>query len=382
MSSPIEIGAGPVASRDAGPDRLAEPVPEPERGVDVSASPRSGADGARGELADGKPSAARDARRAADDDPDAHPLVRDILLNPRRWRIWPAVAVLRWLQRRVRSGTRRIVFRSSPSLGFPASEVDDLHLGRETIELVLNAPGLATPGSPLPSSDIARIVADYREGGPLSAWLDGPGDRFMHAVELAQLLTNPAYALLTGERVEAFALIADLVGRSAPLSAARGGRLSAPSEAEPEGAIGLASLYTGNISAAGLGGLYRAFTGLPTRIVEFAGAAVEIGGSARLGAPLGRMLGVRCRMPAAGVEVRMDGASRPEAQEWARDAVRRRSLHLLATSYIGAPSPAVRILLSLNADNAPPAALDGGAALGGLAVLGPVDERVELPLHG
>ena len=316
------------------------------------------------------------------DDPDAHPLVRDIMLNPRRWRIWPATAVLRWMQRRLKSGARRIVFRSSPSLGFPASEVEDLQLGRNTIGLVLNAPGLAAPGSPLPSSDILRIAADYRDQGPLSMWLDGPGDRFMHIVELAQLRTNPAYALLTGERVQAFALIADMVGRSAPLSAERGGRLSAPAEAEPEGAVGLASLFTGSISATGLAGVYQAFTGLPTRIVEFAGAVVEIGQPARIGAPLGAMLGLRFRLPAAGVEVRLDGGSRCEAQEWARDPERRRSLHLLATAYVGAPSPTVRILLSLNADNVPPAALDGGSALGGLAVLGPVDERVDLPIHG
>ena len=329
-----------------------------------------------------EPPAATDAAHAPDDDADSHPLVRDIMLNPRRWRIWPAIAVLRWLQRRLRSGARRIVFRSSPSLGFPASEVEDLHLGRNTIALVLNAPGLAAPGSPLPSSDIVRIAADYRSRGPLSMWLDGPGDRFMHVVELAQLQSSPAYALLTGERVQAFALVADLVGRSAPLSAERGGRLSAPAEAEPEGAVGLAGLFMGAITATGLAGLYRAFTGLPTRIVEFAGAVVDIGEPARVGGPLGLMLGLRCRLPAAGVEVRLDGGSLSAAQDWARDAERRRSLHVLASAYVGAPSPTVRILLSLNADNAPPAALDGGAALGGLAVLGPVEERVELPLYG
>ena len=329
-----------------------------------------------------EPRAPAEADQATDDDPDTHPLVRDIMLNPRRWRIWPATAVLRWLQRRMKSGARRIVFRSSPSLGFPASEVDDLHLGRDTIGLVLNAPGLAAPGSPLPSSDIVRIAADYRSQGPLSMWLDGPGDRFMHVVELAQLQTNPAYALMTGEHVQAFALVADIVGRSAPLSAARGGRLSAPAEDEPEGAVGLASLFTGPVSAAGLAGLFRAVTGLPARVVEFAGAMVDIGEPARVGAPLGAMLGARCRMPAAGVEVRVDGGSVPAAQEWARDAERRRSLHLLASAYVGGPSPAVGIVLSLDAGNAPPAALDGRSALGGLAVLGPVEERVELPIHG
>ena len=136
------------------------------------------------------------------------------------------------------------------------------------------------------------------------------------------------------------------------------------------------------MSAAGLAGLVRAVTGLPARVVEFAGAVVEIGDPARIGAPLGAMLGARCRMPAAGVEVRVDGGSVAAAQEWARDAERRRSLHLLASAYVGGPSPAVGIALSLDAGNAPPAALDGRSALGGLAVLGPVEERVELPLHG
>ena len=355
----------------------AAPGPEPDERTAAAPSP-----GAEAPAADQNRGMAPAGRHAPDHNDDAHPLVRDIMLHPRRWRIWPATAVLRWLQRRLPSGARRIVFRSRPSLGFPASEVDDLRLGRERMELVLNAPGLAAPGSPLPLSDIARIVADYREGGALSTWLDGPGDRFMHLVELSQLQTNPAYALLTGERVEAYAVVADLVGRSAPLSAERGGRLSAPADAEPEGAVGLASLFTGTISAAGLTGLFQAFTSLPARVVEFAGAVVEIGEPARVGARFGMMLGLRCRMPAAGVEVHLDGGSLAPAQEWARDPARRRSLHTLATAYVGAPSPHVRILLSLDADNAPPAALDGHAALGGLAVLGPADARVELPLHG
>ena len=33
-----------------------------------------------------------------------HPLARDVMLNPSRWRLWPAVAVLRWLLRKT---TRR-----------------------------------------------------------------------------------------------------------------------------------------------------------------------------------------------------------------------------------------------------------------------------------
>ena len=133
--------------------------------------------------------------------PDQHPLVRDLLLHPHRWRIWPAVAILRWLQRRM-SNAPRLVFRSQPSLSFASSEVRDLRLHDDRMDLVLNAPGLATAGSPLPASDIARIIADQHEGGALGTWLDGPGDRFMHLLEDVQMRSNPAFALVAGGRVE------------------------------------------------------------------------------------------------------------------------------------------------------------------------------------
>ncbi|MCY3811477.1 MAG: type VI secretion system baseplate subunit TssG [Gammaproteobacteria bacterium] len=314
--------------------------------------------------------------------PDQHPLVQDLMLNPSRWRIWPAVAVLRWLQRLMRKTTvPRMVFRSHPSLGFATSEVKDILLKEDHIDIVLNAPGLAAAGSPLPASDIARIIADNQGAGALGPWLDGPCDRFMHILEDVQMRSDPAYALLAGGRIEAFELARDLVGRSAPLNAKRNGELY-DADTQPQGAVALAALFVGPTSASGLRGLIHALTGLNVRIDEFAGAEVDIARPARIGEPAGLMLGTRCRLPAAGVEIHIEGGDRPESRAWATDAPRRASLYLLATSYIGAPSPAARVYLWLDGDNTPPAALDDATALGGLAVLGGSDKPVRLPLAG
>ncbi len=316
---------------------------------------------------------------AGSDHPDQHPLVRDLLLHPYRWRIWPAVAILRWLQRRM-SNAPRLVFRSQPSLSFAASEVRDLRLHDDRMDLVLNAPGLATAGSPLPASDIARIIADDYEGGALGTWLDGPGDRFMHLLEDVQMRSNTAFALGAGGRVEAFALIRDLVGRSAPLNAGGNGTLDTTNGQEPDGALALAALFLGPVSASGLRGLVQAFTRLPARVVEFAGARIATARPARVGAPMGLMLGVRCELPSAGVDIHIEGGTHPEAPAWAGSARRRRSLHLLATAYIGAVSPEARLYLWLDGANVPPAALGKDTALGGLAVLGTSAVPVRLPL--
>lgn len=311
--------------------------------------------------------------------PDEHPLVRDLMLHPYRWKIWPAVAVLRWLQRLMPTKPR-LVFRSHPSQSFAGSEVRDLVFDENTINLVLNAPGLATAGSPLPASDIARIIADYHEGGALSAWLDGPGDQFMHLMEEAQRRSNAAYALLAGGGVEAFALTRDLVGRSTPLVAGANRALQAANDKEPEGAIALAGLFLGPVSATGLRALFHAYTGLPARVEEFAGGEIATARPARMGAPMGLMLGISCELPAAGVEVHIEGGVREEAREWAQAETRRQSLHLLARAYVGAPSPEVRLFLWLEGGNVPPATLGNGTALGGLAVLGTSDDPVCLPL--
>ena len=311
--------------------------------------------------------------------PDQHPLVRDLLLHPHRWRIWPAVAILRWLQRRM-SNAPRLVFRSRPSLSFASSEVRDLHLHDDRMDLVLNAPGLAAAGSALPASDIARIIADHSQGGALGTWLDGPGDRFMHLLEDVQMRSNPAFALVAGERVEAFALARDVVGRSAPLNAGGDGTLDATDGREPDGALALAALFLGPVSASGLRGLVQAFTRLPAKVVEFAGATTATAQPAGLGAPMGLILGARCELPSAGVEIHIQGGTHPEAPAWARSASRRKSLHLLATAYIGAVSPEARLFLMLDGTNAPRATLGEDTTLGGLALLGTSDVPVRLPL--
>lgn len=310
---------------------------------------------------------------------DQHPLLQDLVLHPHRWRIWPAVASLRWLQRRM-SDAPRLVFRSQPSLSFASSEVRDLRLRDDRMDLVLNAPGLATAGSPLPASDIAGIIADHHEGGALGAWLDGPGDRFMHLLEDAQMASNPAFSLVAGGRVEAFALARDVVGRSAPLNAGGDGTLDATDDEEPDGALGLAALFLGPISASGLRGLIEAFTRLPARVVELAGAQTATARPACVGAPMGRILGMSCELPSAGVEIHIEGGTHPDAPAWARSAVRRRSLHVLVRAYIGTVSPEARLFLLLDGTIAPPATLGEDTTLGGLAVLGTSAAPVRLPL--
>ena len=316
-----------------------------------------------------------------------HPLVVDLMLEPHRWEIWPAVAVLRWVLRSASASMdRRITYRSRPSLSFSPSEIDNIALPSIEaggIELTLNAPGLAAPGSPLPTADIARIINDRRNGGALALWLDAPTDRFMQAVEASEARFNAAFALATGGHVTALQVCADLVGRSAPLGAAAGGALFDLFGRRATGnAQGLAAMFCGPVSAAGLASVFRAFTGLEVHIEEFAGEELIVLHPARVGGPFHVLLGSTCRLPSAGVEVHIEGGDRSEAQDWARDPVRRSSLYLLALSYIGSTSPAARVFLHLEPDNAPPAALDGKAAFGGLAVLGKADRPVTLPLAG
>ena len=372
MSSPTERlgGANPIEPESAPEPVVVAPVPagplppapDPAPpGVEDAASPGAETAGAEPEW--------------------SHPLVQDLLLNPTRWRIWPAVALLRWLQRRTGRQGLRLVYRSQPSLSFVGSEVNDVGMREDCLELTLNSPGLATAGSSLPAADIARIIADQREGGGLSAWLDGPGDLYMQVLEAMQAQSNTAFALMIGGRISAHDFAADIVGRTATLAAGPGGALYDCRGYEPEGAVGLAGLFLGPITASGLGELFRAFTGLPVRVEEFAGAEVTTARPARVGRPMGMMLGATCRLPSAGVEVHIEGGSEPRSQEWARDPVRRWSLHLLALSYVGVPSPVVRLFLWLDAENAPPAALDGSAAFGGLVLLGEAGLPVKFPLE-
>ena len=313
-----------------------------------------------------------------------HPLVQDIMFDPRRWRIWPTVAVLRWLLRQAPIGMQRIVYRSLPSLKFATSEIEDVAIqtsGNGGVELTLAAPGLATDGSPLPSSDIARIIADRERGGGLSMWLDMPADRFMHLAEQSLARHSAAFALATGGDIHAVSAAADLVGRSAPLSAQADGVLTSVWDREPIGAAGLAAMFMGPPSAAGLSGALGAFTSLPVEVEEFKGAEVPILRPTRVGGRFGSMLGSKCHLPAAGIDVVVQGGTRRDAQSWAGEPQRRASLYRLAHAYVGAHAPRTRIFLSLDPRNAPPARL-GRAAFGGLAVLGEAKESVRLPLAG
>ena len=375
MMSPDDMHAGALPARPDSVSAEAATVRPPPFGP--APSPEHEAEAREAEAVE----TAAGPREGGEGEVLGHPLVQDLMLDPTGWRIWPAVAVLRWLQNKSGRAGRRLVYRSRPSLGFAGSEISDVAIRDGHLELTLNAPGLATAGSSLPATDIARIIADKRNGGAISAWLDGPSDLFMQVLEAMLAQSNAPFALITGGHVDAFMLLADVVGRSAPLSAGENGALFETRRRIPEGAVGLAGMFIGPTSASGLAGLFRAFTGLAARIEEFAGGDVLTARPARVGQRMGAMLGAQCRLPSAGIEIHLDGGANPDAQKWAREPVRRRSLHLLASSYIGGPSVAVRLFLWLDPGNAPPATLADSTAFGGLAVLGVADRRVRLPLE-
>ena len=355
------------------------PVPAEPPGEPGAAARTSGTGPAAGE-AQGDDAAPDEAGGAT----PSHPLAADLLLDPTRWSLWPAVAILRWLLRESRGKRRGLMYRSAPSLGFPASEVRDVVVGTDGIDLTLTSPGIASPGSPLPTSDIARIVADtYSPGrGALAAWLDGPGDRFMQALEAARSRYSAAFSLATGATgMDALRQTACLVGRSAPLRADPGHRLDEGLWVEPEGAAGLGACFLGHPSARGLAEAAGAFTGLPVRVEEFSGARVRVMRPARLGAPMMRMLGTHCTLSTAGIDVIVDGGTDARARRWAKDPVRRRSLRLLCGRYVANRSISAGLFLDLRSGNTEPATL-GESALGGMAVLGHPSTTVRLPLIG
>ena len=325
-----------------------------------------------------------DAPEPSRDPALGHPLVQSLMLDPSRWRIWSAVAVLRWVQRRsgmnVEVDPLRLVYKSYPSLSFSPSEVRDIALLPDRVEIVLNAPGLASDGSPLPTSDVARIVADHRRGGAMSSWLDAITDVFVHALESMLARSRAAFSIATGGGVDAHLLASQLAGRTASLFARADGALGPGMARECSGAIGFTGMFLGPPSASGLRSLCEAFTGLEVRVEEFSGVDLPISRPSRIGRPIGGLLGRRCRLPSSGVVVHLDGGSDVSAQRWASERVRRRALHMLAVSYVGGVLPVVRIVLWLDAGNAPPAALRCGASIGGLLVLGRAKRRVRLRL--
>ncbi len=307
-----------------------------------------------------------------------HPLARDVLLNPTSWKIWPAVAVLRWLLRGSAASARRLVYRSRPSLAFTPAEIEDVAFGEEGVDLVLFAPGLAAPGSPLPYSDIERIIHDRRKGGGLARFLDMSVDRFMHAMENSLVNSSSAFAYARGGRSTSLRMAASLAGLTAPLAAEPNGVLEDTRQHEEGGAAALISLFVGPISASGLAGCLRTVTDREVMIREFAGATVRVARPTRVGGTLSGLLGAKCFLREAGVEAIIRGDA--ETLRWVQDTQRRDSLYRLARAFIGSASPEVRIYLRVDANDVPPAALDGKAQLGGLAMLGEAEGQVLVQL--
>ena len=310
-----------------------------------------------------------------------HPLITSLMSNPQRWRLWPAVAVLRWMERTEVWKGRSLTYRTKPALCFAGSEISELRFPPDRVAIVLNAVGIACAGSPLPAADITRIIADARLRGALNEWLDGICDRFMHALECMQSQSHSAFAIATGANIEAHTLASIVAGATTPLHAAPTGEIFRGPLQEPAGAIGLAGLFVGTRSARGMEALFAAFTGHSIEVKEFTGAEIDVAHPAVLGRPMGRLLGRRCFSPEAGVEVHIEGGDSKDARKWACEEVRRRSLHKLAAMYVGSGTPAVRFLLWLNPENVPEGRLDGTMTLGGMAVLGSTTNRVALPIE-
>ena len=306
----------------------------------------------------------------ASDEADAfhHSLVVDLMLNPARWKIWPAIAILRWLQAQLPAeGRLNIVFCSLPSLSFAPSEIHDIGFRDGRLEVVLNVLGVASSGSPLPSSDVARIIEDMRRGGAIAAWLDALTDRFAHVAESAMLQHSGSFSAVRGEEIEAMGAVVSVVGHDAPLSSDPDGSYYANHSGPPRGALSLAGLFLGPPSSAGLSTAMSGVTGLQVRVREFAGGRIQVARPARLGHRMGAILGRWCDSVASGVEVVLEaGDDADAALVWARDPVRLESLHHLAASYVGSPSPEVRIELEIDAAKVPGSALGEDARLGGL----------------
>lgn len=315
-------------------------------------------------------------------EPGTAPLAQDVLFNPTEWSLWPAVAVLRWLLRTRQGLSRGLVYRSHPSLAFSPAEIRDVALATDGVQLTLSAPGLAAQGTILPMTDVARIAADLRApgGGALAMWLDGPGDLFMQIVEASRVQNSASFALASGAKAQAHQIMADLAGATAPLAADAGGRLASGLSRLPEGALGLAAEFIPSTpSAAGLAESVGAYVGLPATVEEFAGAAVRVLRPARLGGPLMRILGQRQTLPSAGVNVVIDGGTRPAGAEIASQRSRRRAIHELCAAYIGSPSIRAHVFIELEPEVIEPARV-GASELGGLAVLGKPASRRRLPL--
>ena len=394
---PTHAGTASTRPTDPGPTNTpdpssvlsrAEPVPAfPEAGL-----PDAGATQSVGHEPTVRPAAAVPAssiaRSALLEEGKAalrHPLVQDLLLNPTRWRLWPAMAIIRWLQRQMRKNRIRIVFRTRPTLSFPASEIADIYFVRPSeLQVVVNALGLASAGSALPSADVARIIADYRSGGALAQWLDMVADRMLQTAEASVARSVSPFACAMGEFPEADSVLPSLVGHDGVVADSGRRGLSPSHPAGTRRLTALGALFLGIPTAHGIARAFEGFTSLHARVIEFTGAALQVSRPARLGAGFGRVLGSRRIVPEAGVTVRLnDGPTCEQAVAWASDPVRIRSLHELARAYIGDPSPRAKIELVVRTDELSPLAPGSrNALLGGCAMLNlPRTERTTLELR-
>ena len=314
-----------------------------------------------------------------------HPLVQDLLLNPTRWRLWPAMAIVRWLQRQMPRNSIRLVYRTLPSLSFPASEIADISFVRPNeLRIVVNALGLACAGSALPCADVARIIADYRSGGALAVWLDMVADRMLHAAEASVAQSVSPFACAMGRFPEADSVLPSLVGHDGVLAESRSDGLSFSRRTDTRRLTALGALFLAHPTAHGLARAFEAYTSLHARVIELTGAPLDVSRPARLGAGFGRVLGTRRIVAEAGVTVRLnDGSTCEDAVEWASDPVRIRSLYTLARAYIGDTSPAPSIELVVRTEELAP--LEPGARsalLGGCAMLNlPPTGRTKLALR-
>ena len=244
-----------LASADSAPvlsvTRPQGPGPAPAAGPEPSAPPATTSPAASAPKS-GLPQAGKAALR--------HPLVQDLLLNPTRWRLWPAMAIIRWLQRQMRTNRIRIVYRTRPTLSFPASEIADIYFARPSdLQIVVNALGLANSGSALPSADIARIIADYRSGGALAVWLDMVADRMLHAAETSVSQSVSPFACAMGGFPEADSVLPSLVGHDGVLAETRSDGLSSSRQTDARRLTALGALFLGVPTAHGLA---RAFRGV------------------------------------------------------------------------------------------------------------------------
>ena len=286
-----------------------------------------------------------------------HPLVQDLLLRPAGWKLWPALAVLRWMQRQMRQHQVEIAFRSRPTLSFAASEIEDVSLRHpQRVELTVNALGLASAGSALPGTDAARIIADSRGSGALSFWLDMVTDRLFHAAEASLERSSSAFACATGARTELSRLVPAATGYGALLDEDYSGTLSAGPRSGARRLDGLGAVLAAGTTAHGLARAFEAHTGLCARVSERTGARIEVARPARIGAPLGRILGAEHTLDECGVTIRLNDGDRCEdARRWVQDRHRAGSLHELARACIGEPLPLPSIEVSLPSAKLQPA---------------------------